>query len=356
MLDRLALTIVVGFALTAPAAESAAAPPSPAIAPASGVGLPAIESHASRGVYYFAGAAPCPLAGIGTRGPNACNRVALDDDHSRVVIDRGAHRIVFTNSQSYPSKRVIADVEFVSSGATKAGDRVPIAVHLKIEKKGGTFKARAHAHPTIHEDVVSADFEPYQVVVSDGTTETTVLDHETTVQTALKPDVAARLANALVEVKNNLGGHLAAAKPSILADISIGLGLGKLSKMVMRAQLIATSGALAADGQARLAKLINSGEWELRLTALSSLIPQDVLQRELFLCGLDGLTVLDGLKRDSLKKGESLVFGMKDGKSMVTFGKDSQELPNAADVARAFLEFSFVGAILEHQAVLAVVK
>jgi hypothetical protein len=52
-----------------------------------------------RGVYFFKGPQLCPLAGLGSRGDYKSNRLALDDDRSRVtsgpalVIDEGGTRV-----------------------------------------------------------------------------------------------------------------------------------------------------------------------------------------------------------------------------------------------------------------------
>lgn len=77
------------------------------------------------------------------------------------------------------------------------------------------------------------------------------------------------------------------------------------------------------------------------------LAAKDVLARELFLFGLGDLPILEGVRKDGLKRGESLVFGMKDGNGTITVGAATAPIPDAIDTARAFLEMSFVGAILD---------
>jgi hypothetical protein len=52
----------------------------------------------------------CPLAGIGTRGPQACNRIALDDDQSSARVDTVVGRIVFANPHRYPGTQIVGDV------------------------------------------------------------------------------------------------------------------------------------------------------------------------------------------------------------------------------------------------------
>lgn len=319
---------------------------------ASATAAPAPETFQGRGVYYFDGKIVCPLAGIGMRGPHASNRVALDDGNSKVVIDRGGQRIFLTNTQIYPHQQVIADFLFLGTGVTKAGQRAPIAIHLKVEKKGKTFHFHVHAHPTSHDDPAELEIEPFQVLLSDGVKETMAMTPADAIQTARAPGLAARVASIFVSVTDNLNGHIVSGHPVLLSDISVTV----LAKTVMRATLTSFRDVPPAAGKGRLAEMFQAGEWELRLTATSSMIPKDVLRRELFVLGLEDLSIVQRVGRDGLKKGESLLFQMKDGKGTLSFGKDSQELPDAVDRARTFLEYCFLGAILEHQAELATVR
>jgi hypothetical protein len=61
-------------------------------------------------------------------------------------------------------------------------------------------------------------------------------------------------------------------------------------------------------------------------------------------------------EEERLAKGKAVVFSMRGGKGRVSYGADSVDLPNAVDHARAFLEFSFLGAILQHRAALALAR
>jgi hypothetical protein len=214
-----------------------------------------------------------------------------------------------------------------------------------------------HAHPTVRDDDVSVDLEPYRVLLSDGTKESIALDPEVALKAVRDPGAMARLANVFIEVRDNLaGGTATGSNPRVLADVSVGLGLGKLSKMVLGAQLESGDVFPKGTGAARLSEMFRSGTWEVRLTALSSLVPKDVLRRELFLFGMDGLPALSGIMKNGLRSGEAVVFGMKDGKGTITAGQVTEPIPDATDKARAFLEFCFLGAILEHQAEVAVAR
>ncbi len=113
-----------------------------------------------RGVYYFDGPVRSPLAGTGTRGAYATNRVALDDDHTTVSVDTDASRIVFANTHRYSTATIIGDLVLLGSGRNQAGDDVPFAIHLKIEKRGDAFKAQVHPHPTSRDKLSALRFAP----------------------------------------------------------------------------------------------------------------------------------------------------------------------------------------------------
>jgi len=99
-----------------------------------------------------------------------------------------------------------------------------------------------------------------------------------------------------------------------------------------------------------MAELLKQGAWQLRLTALSSLLSQETLRRDLFLLGIDQVPVVAaGIARGGLQKGETLAFTFRGGKGRVAWGDKEDDLPGALDVARAFLKFNFLGALLERQ-------
>jgi len=151
--------------------------------PAAAGQLPSVpEVFQSKGIHYFVGRVRCPLAGVGARGAYASNRLVLEDEHSRAVVDRSAHRILFTNTHAYKRKALVGELLFLGVGVTEAGERVPVGIHLHLEKRGTKFDARTHIHPTVREKVVSAEFEPFQVVVNNGQAEEVVLTRESALE------------------------------------------------------------------------------------------------------------------------------------------------------------------------------
>jgi hypothetical protein len=314
------------------------------------------EGFSGRGVYYFAGRVQSPLAGVGKRPANHSNRVALDDEHTQVIVDRSAARIVVRNSQRYPDEAVIADLLFLAQGRTKAGELVPAGVHVKLKKEDDKVDVDLHPHWTVREPLATAALEVFEVVLSDGKRDKVVVSHADMAKVAIDNKILYRLMGQLVEVKDHREGAAAPtlARGTALADLSIGAGGRSLNKMFLRAQLMSTDDTNKSLLGAPLPDLLARGAWELRLTAQSSLLSQSTLRRDLFLLGLDRLPVVaEGMKR-GLKKGETLSFAFRAGQGTVSWGKASQPLPDALDVARAFLEFNFLGAVLGRQVARAV--
>lgn len=313
------------------------------------------QTFHARGVYYFAGSVTCPLAGVGSRDANESNRLALDDQYSEVTVDRATHRIVFKNAHTYPRKQLVGDLLLLGVGTTSAGTKVPLGIHLKIEKRRNTFTAQVHPHPTVRDKIVSAEFEPFEVVLANGESDVVALTPDTATKAVREPELAARVANIFLQVTDNLEGHrIAPDQPNApLVDVSIGFGVQPLNLKVARVQLRsleAGNAPLIARGD--LAAMLRTGTWELQITSLSSLLPKEEFDRDLFLLGIDGMPILAKVKTHGLGRGETLAVGFRDGKGFVRTDSASADIPNPADVARAYLEFNFVGGVIAHQVAL----
>jgi hypothetical protein len=311
---------------------------------------PGARHFQGRGVYYVDGTQPCPLPGVGSRGAQACLRIALDDDATTAEVDPATHRIVLRNARRYEHKELIADVLALGWARSASGQRSPVAVHLLVRKHDDEFDAKAHAHAVVRDRPASIDLDDYTVVLADGPRDVVALTPAAAHQAIADPGLAARMASELVEVKDNIARDKpAAGKDPRIADVTVALGLSKAASDVARAQLVLTGGSRPASVPA----LLQTGDWELRIQSLSRLIPKDVIRRDLFLYGLEDLPLLDEVKKKGLAKGKTLTFALHNGQGTLTYNGASAPLPRAADSARAFLELSFLGAILEHQAELA---
>lgn len=315
-------------------------------------GGPAPAIHQGRGIRYFEGGESCPLAGVGGRGERECNRLALDDAASVVTIDGAAKTILWRNDSVYPGKTELGDLMMLGHGKTERGAVERFAVHVHVFKKGAAFSVDVHSHPTVRETMVGADLEPWRVsvVAGDGKPEP-VYSPEQGVEVVKHPSFSDRAAAALVDVVDNLSGRAVDPKaPELpLADVTVTGGLGKASIDLIRAELVAV-GDHAILEKSSLPEMFAAGGWELRLTALSRLLPSDSFRRPLFLIGLAGVPILERLERDGLAKGETFVFGMRGGKGTVRFGGKVAEVAHAADIARAYVEFDFLGSIVAREA------
>jgi hypothetical protein len=304
-----------------------------------------------RGVYTFESSVPCPLAGFGTRGPSSCNRIALDDDHSSVTVDPVRHEIVVTNSSPYPKKEIIADLLFLGMASTKKGETTPVAIHCKLTKEGAKLEqSNVHLHPTTRDEMVDAKIDRYTVIYDDGKKRKTVMKPEDAIDSMKHPDLWSRIEGAVVSVKDNLPSDKEdPAKPGYhLADVSIGLGGAGLSHDVIRAEVTLTQPL--PPGSTSLPSVMQTTEGEFKLTSLSSLLPKDALNRDLFLLGIDGLPAVQGVLKNGLAKGETFVVAVKANHAEVRVGDKVSEVPNAQEVMRDYLEFSFLGSILDKQA------
>jgi hypothetical protein len=294
----------------------------------------------------------CPLAGVGRRAANASNRVAIDDTYSRVIVDRAQGRLLVTNTHAYPDKQVIVDLMFLGNATTQDGHRVPLGVHVKLEKKKTKVDVDLHPHWTTRTALHDPEIEPFEILVSDGKTERTVVTRHELLRTTVENEIKYRIENSVIEVRDNLEGQprpRSLAVGTALADLSLGFGSKHLNKMLLRAELRSIDQGNTALAGKPVVALLAGGAWELRLTSLSSLLSQETLRRDLFLLGLDALPVMAVGLKHGLAKGESVAFQFRAGQGRVMWGTASQDFDGALDVARAFLEFNFLGALLAQQ-------
>ncbi len=333
---------------------------------AAAIGLVAIAAHAEqtqgatpspqllrgRGVFYLDGQVRCPLAGVGSRGAQACNRIALDDSDSTARVHAAARRIVFAHPQRTAQTQIVGDLLILAEATTRSGETTPVGVHLKIEKRGDRFSTSVHPHPTTREPIVSAVFEPFTVSVADETGERVVLTPEDTLRAIREPELTARLANLFVQFDDKLENvPLDPLAPDArLVEFDIGVGFKPISLNVARVELRSLDAANAPLITAgAIPEMLAHGAWELRITSLTQFLPREEFDRDFFLLGLDKLPALQPLLRDGLKKGQSLVVGYRHGQGFIGVGSATAPIAAAADVARDYMEFNFVGGLLARQ-------
>ena len=299
--------------------------------------LASAADFTGRGVFNFRSEAGCPFAALAGAG-NDCNRLALDDADTRAALDSAAHTIRFTNTRSYAGKTIVGDVLLQGSGQARNGQRVPLTFHALLSRSGSDWSVSSHAHSPMGGEFNDIRIDPYQVVVNEANTDRVVLTADQVIEALARPSLTARLANVLVQVDDN---RTDGARD---ADITIGLGLGKASKSVARARFHAP----AAKGR-ELAEAMRQGNWTLELQALSGKIPRQVVQRDLFLYGLESQSLLQPLLQRGFRKNEKLVLGAAGGKGFVRYDGQQREFAGADAAARAFLQDSFIGLVLGWQ-------
>lgn len=319
---------------------------------AAGAGAADPVEYSGRGVYYIDGVVESPVGQVGERSPFATNRLALDDDHSRVVVSREHHRIVIHNSERYGLRDLVGCLLLVGKGTTQSGREVPAAVHLKIHKSGGRFGSSLHPHPTVREKLVAATFEPFEVILDDGEKQKLVLTPEQAVEAVRDPVLSARLANIVMQVTDNLEGTTPVPdRPDEpLVDISLGFGSEKLNLKLARVRLISKSAKNASMiRRGAIAEMLEKGDWEFLVDSLSPYVPRSEFERDFFLYGLEGLPAIAKIDKRGLLYGETLTVGLAGGVGYLAVDAHRSEIPNPAEVARAYLEFHFIGGVVAQQ-------
>jgi hypothetical protein len=329
-----------------------------------GLGAPAGEARADaakapvqqlcgRGVFFFDGPKRSPMAGLGQRGEFASNRVALDDVVTTATWDANARKLVIRNTAAYEDETQVACVLLLGTArSTLTEQEVPVGVHLMVYKDEEEFVTTIHGHVVVREAVHHPDLLGIQVVLDDGRTRTVALTLSTALQALKEPfqDSAAARLIGLVGVDNLEGQEVDITRPGArLADGSVGMGRGFLTKLVLRAQLIALDGARPIPPGTPWTDVFRTGGYELRLTALSSFLPQEPWPRNLFLLGLDEIPILRPLAENGLEDGQTLSFTFREGKGTITLGDRSAPVEDAPEAVRRYLEFDFVGGIIRYQ-------
>ncbi|PFH27048.1 hypothetical protein [Burkholderia sp. JKS000303] len=288
--------------------------------------------HAGRGIYHFASQSGCPFA---SATATDCNRVALDAPDVHASVDTDTHTIVFSSDAARRTKDVLGDVLLQGTGVDGDGQRVPLSVHVLLRRDGVKWDRDVYVHAPVHGQFTEVRIDPYRVRVKEGGGERDVLTPDETSALFAHPSFASRLAQHLVKVR--------ATDPKQPADddITIALGVGKLTKSVARASFTSNG---PRDGD--IAGALASGTWAIRLDVLSDHIPVWVAQRELFLFGLDGSPLVKTLRERGFAKNDRIELGARDGNGYLRVNGHEEAFAGAAASAHAFLQESFVGLIL----------
>lgn len=312
------------------------------------------ETFRGRGVWYFDGTMPCPLAGVGTRDSHASNRLVLEDDRPVATLDRGRRRIDVVTRGPYPEKARVVDVTLLGDAITARGTRTPIAIHLEVYRQGSDWKIDLHRHLRVPDKLVDVEVDFYTVTVDagDGAGPTTMLDRQTVIDLVKKPSVMHRVIKAMMAMKDHAAkapGDL--TRPGFaVADLEMGFGVPPLAKMLVRAKLTSLVPAAELAGARSATELLTRGGWELELTALADKYMAAIIQRDLMLFGIEDVPLLAPVKAHGLARGQRLAFRFQGGDGSIHLDDAQAPLPGALDVARAYLEYHMLGGLLAEHA------
>jgi len=291
-----------------------------------------------RGVHFFASPTPTPLAGVGARAACTGIRLALDDEHSRATWDPARGRLTVENAHAYARKTLVGDLLLLGRGETRDGRVVPLAVHTRFDKSGNVFRARPHLHPSVAAPLISGEVPPVELELSNGATRHRVLTPEVAQDAIRSPPLTEWLGRALLSIR-----AADSREPGTAADLTVRVGVGPFSRALLRARV-------RAEGGTSLRDLLASGAWELELTALASFRSlADHLARAMFLLGLDACPLTAAIAARGLAKGEQLSFAYQSGRGEVRLAGRSAEVPDPLAIARDYLEYDFLGAVLAEE-------
>lgn len=288
-----------------------------------------------RGVFHFPSESGCPPGGV-ERAGGECNRIALDLPATRAAVDVAAHTIVVSSDAKQAGDAVVGDVLLQGSGVSEAGQRVPLSLQVLLRRAGKKWDLDIYVRAPVAGKFSEVTMDPYQISVREGASTRIILTPERARGLFADPSIARRVARSFVDVRST-----DPANPSA-ADITIALGVGKLSASVLRAGLVLNEAGASGD----LNQALATGTWSLELEALSKHIPLWVVQRELFLFGLEDHATLLGVRAAGFKKHDKLTFGARDGKGYLSFNGREAAFDGATASGRAFLQESFMGLIL----------
>ncbi|MDQ3366407.1 MAG: hypothetical protein M3680_13360 [Myxococcota bacterium] len=339
-------------------------------------------------ITYIPGRVTCPLAGVGTRAANASNRLVTDPD-TEVTIANGT--ITLRDDRPRPTKTPIADLVWLAEGPTASGRRVPFTIHLEVTKRGRDVSVDLHTHeprPLVRKGPRTTDrspvrsearigdtlgqgsplggprttdrspvrseariddtleglvYEPLEVVIDD-----LVLDARRLAAAVERIPLARRAAAALMTTRDHLTGVVQDPAPGYrVIDRSIGIGAFGRGVMLVRSKLVSLAASNAPlITQGSLAEMLRHGAWELSIEALTDRLLPEIMARDLVLFGLDELPVLREVCAGNLRQGQVFAFRCTPDGGEVRLDDERAPLPDALDVARAYLEFNMLGGAL----------
>lgn len=288
--------------------------------------------HTGRGIFHFASASGCPFASANATG---CNRIALDVPDVHASVDTATHTIVFSGGAGHLDDEVLGDVLLQGNALDEQGQRVPLSLQVLLRRSGLAWNRDPYVHTPVRGNLTDIHIDPYRIDVREGDATRTLMTPEDAHVLLEHPSLAARLASHFVQVYATDPQHPSGD------DITIALGLGSLSKAVVRVSF--TSGA---PRNADINPVLTSGTWAIQFNVLSSHIPVWVVRRELFLFGLDHSPLTQAMSAQGFQADDQIEMGARNGKGYLRVNGREEPFTGAATSGYAFLQESFMGLIL----------
>ncbi|MDB4964254.1 MAG: hypothetical protein JWP01_4253 [Myxococcales bacterium] len=300
-------------------------------------------------VVFLPGRVICPLAGVGRRAADASNRLVVDNPATEVTIDRAAGRLTIRDDRACAEKTVLVDLVWLAEGSDGCGSAVPFTIHLEVTKTGHTYAIDLHTHEPPGMPRARVSYEPFEIVAIDGTGREVLVDHRRLASVAATLSLARRLAMAMTTTRDHLAGvkQDPATVGYRVVDRSIGVGALGRGLLLVRAKLTSLDASNARlIARRSLADMLREGTWELSLEALTERWLPELIQRDLFLFGLDGFPLLETVRHAGLRVHQTLAFRCVAGAGELRLDGATAALPESLDIARAYLEFHMLGRMI----------
>lgn len=307
------------------------------------------DAHRGPAVVFLSGRITCPLAGVGRRAANASNRLVIDDPATEVTVDRTTGQITIHDERDCAPNTVLVDLVWLAEGIDAEGRRTPFTVHLEVTKTGHAFAIDLHTHEPPGMPRHRVELEPFEIVAVDGGRRHVLVNFKRLAAVAGRQPLSRRLAMALTTTRDHLAGVTqdAGAPGYRVVDRSIGIGALGRGLLLVRARLTslaASNAPLIARGS--LAEMLREGSWELSLEALTERWLPELVKRDLFLFGLEEVPLLAPVRARGLVAHQVLAFRCGAGSGEVRLDGATAPLPDALEVARAYLEYHMLGGMI----------
>jgi hypothetical protein len=270
----------------------------------------------------------------------SCNRLALEDAHTKAELDVQRREIKIANTHTYAANAIIADV-LIHATTHHAQGRSPHLIHLVVSKKQDKIKVRLSPYGLPKQPKpLDAELDGWTVWVNNESEP--VLSPAMGREALLKPGIGQKTKDFFVQAK----------ELALQADGALGLELG-LQVGPLRYRLTRTRFESPASWRLQpptdLLAALQTHDWRIEFQSLSRLVPEELIRHDLFLFGIERLPLVQQAMQQGYKGTELLSFGAQQGKGYVQLGSTQEPFADASQAAALFLRDTYVGLLLMRQ-------